>query len=705
MDKYVGKKLDGRYEIRELIGIGGMANVYRCYDTIDDREVAIKILKDEFLNNEEFIRRFKNESKAIAVLSHPNIVKVYDVSFGDMIQYIVMEYIDGITLKEYINQQNVLTWKETVHLITQVLAALQHAHSKGVVHRDIKPQNMMLLSDGTIKVTDFGIARFSNATRTMTEQAIGSVHYIAPEQAKGDITDGKTDIYSIGIMMYEMLTGKLPFDGENAVSVALMHLQIVPDNPRTINPSIPEGIEEIILKAMQKQPVDRYQSAQDMLLDIERFRMNPSVRFEYKYLYDKQPTKYIDAVNKGKTHRAEEYAKVVNPDDDDEKVRHSVTIPIVMGILIALCISVVVCVTVGLFKGSSVTTDTLSVEAPNVVDMTESEATAFIKENYKFQVEVINLYNSEKYKGQGKNGLVVEQDPPVGEKLKETGKIVLTVYYDDHEAIVPQVVGMHVNQAMSTLTSHDFREWSVEYVYSERTEGEILATYPQAESTSRISQTVFLYVATNKVDAESVSFNYSSLVGKTLEEAKEILVPLGYSEENITVATSRISNSNIAADRVVFADYLCKEFDKDSLAEQKVALYLSDGTPYRTIYVDIDNVTNNSLPSDTVVQLKFDGEDDFYQFSVGSAGSTETSYTTEIPYGYLSEGKIPVVDPDGKRESGVTVQIYLTLGEWQQIVTYEINFDDYSYNPIASTGSIGGPVEETTENTEATENY
>lgn len=176
MDKYVGKKLDGRYEIRELIGIGGMANVYRCYDTVDDREVAIKILKDEYLNNEEFIRRFKNESKAIAVLSHPNIVKVYDVSFGDMIQYIVMEYIDGITLKEYINQQGTLSWKETVHLITQILMALSHAHSKGVVHRDIKPQNMMLLSDGTIKVTDFGIARFSNSTRTMTEQAIGSVH-------------------------------------------------------------------------------------------------------------------------------------------------------------------------------------------------------------------------------------------------------------------------------------------------------------------------------------------------------------------------------------------------------------------------------------------------------------------------------------------------------------------------------------------------
>lgn len=240
MDKYLGKRLDGRYEIHELIGIGGMANVYRCTDTIDDREVAIKILKDEFLNNEEFIRRFKNESKAIAMLSHPNIVKVYDVSFGDMIQYIVMEYIDGITLKEYIDRQGVIEWRDALHLTTQVLRALQHAHESGIVHRDIKPQNIMLLQDGTIKVTDFGIARFSDkATRTMTDQAIGSVHYIAPEQARGDITDGKTDLYSVGVMLYEMLTGKLPFEGDSAVTVALMQLQSTPRMPREVNPSIP----------------------------------------------------------------------------------------------------------------------------------------------------------------------------------------------------------------------------------------------------------------------------------------------------------------------------------------------------------------------------------------------------------------------------------------------------------------------------------
>ena len=298
MDKYIGKRLDGRYEIHELIGVGGMANVYRCNDTVDDREVAIKILKDEYLNNEEFIRRFKNESKAIAMLSHPNIVKVYDVSFGDMIQYIVMEYIDGVTLKEYIERQGIIEWKDVLHLTTQILKALQHAHECGIVHRDIKPQNIMLLQDGTIKVTDFGIARFSDkATRTMTDQAIGSVHYIAPEQARGDVTDGKTDIYSVGVMLYEMLTGKLPFDGDSAVSVALMQLQSVPKRPREVNPGIPIGLEQITMKAMQKQPSDRYTSAAEMLSELERFRLNPSIVFDYGNSFvDNEPTKYVSNI-------------------------------------------------------------------------------------------------------------------------------------------------------------------------------------------------------------------------------------------------------------------------------------------------------------------------------------------------------------------------------------------------------------------------
>ena len=305
MDKYTGKRLDGRYEIHELLGVGGMAVVYRAYDTIDDRMVAIKILKDEFAGNSDFLRRFRNESKAIAVLSHPNIVKVYDVSFGDRIQYIVMEYVDGITLKQYLDQQKeTVPWKEALHFTVQILRALQHAHEKGIVHRDIKPQNIMLLQDGTIKVMDFGIARFARSeTRTMTDKAIGSVHYIAPEQARGDVTDERADIYSVGVMLYEMLTGRLPFEADNAVSVAIMQLQANPTLPRDINPDIPEGLQEITMKAMQKAPSQRYQSAAEMLQDIETFRRNPAVRFDYKYFVDDTPTRYVNAIEnvKGST--------------------------------------------------------------------------------------------------------------------------------------------------------------------------------------------------------------------------------------------------------------------------------------------------------------------------------------------------------------------------------------------------------------------
>lgn len=242
MDKYIGKKLDGRYEIRELIGVGGMANVYKAYDVVEARTVAVKILREEYMNNDEFMRRFRNESRAISLLDHPNIVKVYDVIFSNRIQSIVMEYIDGITLKDYIDQEKVLRWKEAVHFTVQILRALQHAHDKGIVHRDIKPHNIMLLSDGTIKITDFGIARFSRSTtKTITDKAIGSVHYISPEQASGAFTDARSDIYSLGVMMFEMLTGKLPFEADTLVSVAIKQIQSQPTLPRSINPDIPEG--------------------------------------------------------------------------------------------------------------------------------------------------------------------------------------------------------------------------------------------------------------------------------------------------------------------------------------------------------------------------------------------------------------------------------------------------------------------------------
>lgn len=310
MDKTIGKKLDGRYEITELIGIGGMADVYKAVDLAEDRTVAVKILKNEFAGNDDFVRRFRNESKAIAVLSHPNIVKIYDVGFNDKIQFIVMEYIDGITLKEFMEQQGVLKWKDSVHFIIQILRALQHAHDRGIVHRDIKPQNIMLFPDGTIKVMDFGIARFAREEgKTISDKAIGSVHYISPEQASGDITDEKSDIYSVGVMLYEMLTGVKPFDADTPIAVALMHMQQNPKPPRTINDTIPEGLEAIVMRAMQRDASKRYQSASEMIKDIEEFKHNPSIVFEYSFEESSgEQTRYFDK------------PKAADVSDEDEEV-------------------------------------------------------------------------------------------------------------------------------------------------------------------------------------------------------------------------------------------------------------------------------------------------------------------------------------------------------------------------------------------------
>ncbi|MEG1932271.1 MAG: protein kinase, partial [Pygmaiobacter sp.] len=340
-DMFLGKRLDGRYEIEKLIGVGGMANVYRAADLLEHRTVAIKILREEFLGNEDLVRRFKNESKAIALLNHPHIVRVFDVSVSDKVQYIAMEYLDGATLKDYIAQRGVLTWKETLFFIEQVLGALQHAHEKGIVHRDIKPQNIMVLDNGSIKVMDFGIARFSRSeSHTVTDKAIGSVHYISPEQAKGDVIDAKADIYSTGVMMYEMLTGRLPFESESAVQVAIKQISDTAVLPRTINPDIPEPLEAITMKAMAKDVRKRYQSAAEMLVAIGEFKKNPSIRFEYDYLDDNSPTRYIDKV----VSKAKKTSAQGTTHKKQGKLKLRFTVPIMTGIALAFAVgSAILC--------------------------------------------------------------------------------------------------------------------------------------------------------------------------------------------------------------------------------------------------------------------------------------------------------------------------------------------------------------------------
>lgn len=283
MDEYIGKMLDDRYEILDVLGVGGMAVVYKAKCHRLNRLVAVKMLKPELAEDEEIRSRFHDESQAVAMMSHPNIVNVYDVNQTEGIEYIVMELIEGITLKQYMKKRGTaLNWREALHFSTQIFQALKHAHSRGIVHRDIKPQNIMVLRDGSVKVADFGIARISDSQRTMTSETLGSVHYISPEQAKGSDIDGRSDLYSAGVVLYEMLTGRLPYEGDSAISVALQHINSIPLSPRELVEDIPVGMEQITMKCMAPNRDLRYNNAEEVLADLEAFRKNPDIVFPYE---------------------------------------------------------------------------------------------------------------------------------------------------------------------------------------------------------------------------------------------------------------------------------------------------------------------------------------------------------------------------------------------------------------------------------------
>ncbi|MBE6750839.1 MAG: Stk1 family PASTA domain-containing Ser/Thr kinase [Ruminococcaceae bacterium] len=505
MDKYVGKRLDGRYEIREIIGVGGMAVVYKAWDNQENRTVAIKILKEEFTSNEEFVRRFKNESKAIAMLSHPNIVNVYDVSFGDLIQYIVMEYIEGITLKEFIEREGSLRWKDTVHFTLQILKGLQHAHDKGIVHRDVKPQNIMVLADGTIKVTDFGIARFARSDqRTITDKAIGSVHYISPEQARGEKTDEKADIYSVGVMMYEMLTGKLPFDAESAVSVAIMQLQRDPQLPTEINGSIPRGLEQITMHAMQKTPERRYQSAAEMLFDLSQFRKDPSLTFDYSYFVDNSPTKYVGKIT-------EDNDKDMYYDDESKEKNN--IIPILAGIAVTLLVALGVLAAIflpKLFSGTGA-----EIECPDFVGKKYED----IVKNKEY-TDNFDFNDEWDHNAEYEYGYVYEQSETEGKKLKKDAKITLYVSMGTSTKRVPDVYGKTESAAVSELKSNKFKTVISEEPSEDVEAGLVIRTEPQRTQVVNEGETITIFVSSGK---PTKNVKIPDVVGLTKEAAEEAL--------------------------------------------------------------------------------------------------------------------------------------------------------------------------------------
>ena len=528
MDQYIGKMLDNRYEILERIGTGGMAVVYKAKCHRLNRLVAIKILKSDLAQNEEFRRRFNAESQAVAQLSHPNIVSVYDVSRGGDTEYIVMELIDGITLKQYMEKRGQLNWRVSLHFITQIMRGLSHAHSRGIIHRDIKPQNIMVLRDGSVKVADFGIACLADSAQTMTQEALGSVHYISPEQARGDRPDARSDIYSSGVVLYEMLTGRLPFEGESAVSVAIQHLSSIPLAPREINPDIPEQLELICMKAMAPDLEHRYQSADAMIADLEAFRKNPDVemKFDLSDLRPEEtdePTRPIRTVS-GHTVtvpvRTAEKSHVRRNEDDDEPPASGGKQTVLIGAVVIAALAVVFLLFKGILGSFSVPAVD-QYQVPNVLGMTIEEAENDPRVKGIFEIEKAGSGSSEEYA----EGQIMKQSPDSDETRKgsqlviqvwvsvgeETGEMPKLENKSEQDArILLEKLNKQYNLDLTVEAPEDQQRFS-----DEITAGYVIETKPAEGETLRKGDTVTLIISKGP---ETTPVTVPKFVGLNIDE-------------------------------------------------------------------------------------------------------------------------------------------------------------------------------------------
>ena len=644
MDKYIGRLLDNRYEILEVIGTGGMAVVYKARCHRLNRLVAIKILKDDHMEDEEFRRRFHSESQAVAMLSHPNIVSVYDVSTSITADYIVMELIDGITLKQYMEKKGVLNWKETLHFAIQIGKALEHAHGRGIVHRDIKPHNVMVLKNGSVKVTDFGIARVMSQSNTLTKEALGSVHYISPEQAKGGRVDSRSDIYSLGVVMYEMMSGRPPYDGESPVAVAIKHINGGAMLPSTLNPNIPGGLEQIIMHAMSVDSADRYPSATKMLADMDEFRKNPGMLFDYNSPLDdvirvqRPPLVLHPETKKPPVSSKEKPGQEAPPpqrrrtpppvapgkrpqrrsaEKREEERRNNVATIAIIACSAVMVLAIIVFLIVLFNDGIDTNTDL--VEVPSVLGR-DFEAVK-TDPNFPFKLQIDDRVHDDAYLA----GQIISQNPAAGDKVDPDTLVVVIVSLGP----APEEVRMldipsewTKEQAEEALNNLGIGLNIKEPVYQHHEtvpEGNVISTDPAAGTVLTTGQDVTLYIS---LGAMPQAKEMPDLTGEKKEDACDALDEM---QLNLKYVIEEIFDQEVPAGCVVKTN---PEAGEEIITGDEITLYISKGPqmiklPYvlnipksyaeSTLQsVGIKNYTFETVASDkveagNVVELRLDG--------------------------------------------------------------------------------------------------
>ncbi len=584
----IGRILDNRYEIIEEIGSGGMAQVYKARCALLNRFVAIKVLRPEFARDDDFLARFKTEAQAAAALSYQNIVSIYDVGREDDIEYIVMEYVEGITLKEYIKRNKLLSWQETVDFAVQICRALKCAHKNGIIHRDIKPQNIILTPESVLKVTDFGIARaVSSSSITITASTMGSVHYLSPEQAKGGYTDAKSDIYSLGIVMYEMVTGRLPFDGDSPVSIAIKQIQETPIPPKEYNVAVPLALERIILKAMSKEQSQRYQTADDMLIDLEIARVNPEAPLEYETPQDESPTKKIPVIDTaGISNIQDEKPKAVRPVKQNVSAKKNDKRTVVWAIVTSVLIvsALVVGAINVLYPGSGG-----DVEVPDLLGAVYEE----VKDSYKAQNISITLAQTTE-SAEYAEGEIMQQNPKSGKKMKPPFEILVTVSSGVKQYKLENYEKKGAIEVKIALESHGLVVLEEKEESETITEGMVIRTSPAAGSVVKAGDKVTLYVSSGLVDKK---VQMPNIVGLSLQQAKIILSDNNLLEGGITEEYSDKPVGQVLSQGI--------DANSQTAVYSKVNMVISKGVQPRTRPVTI---TVPQTKDATAVKIVQDGK-------------------------------------------------------------------------------------------------